>query len=72
MWLPNDKIIANLTVVGIDFNDDVDVLIGMDIITLGDFALSNFEGKTVFTFRIPSVAEIDYVEENKHFTKDTI
>jgi hypothetical protein len=38
-----------------------DVLIGMDIIGLGDFAVSNFQGKTTFTFRIPSLAEIDFV-----------
>ena len=28
-----------------------DVLIGMDIIGLGDFAVSNYRGKTTFTFR---------------------
>ena len=37
-----------------------DVLIGMDIIGLGDFAVSNLQGKTTFTFRIPSLAEIDF------------
>ena len=37
-----------------------DVLIGMDIIGVGDFAVSNFQGKTTFTFRIPSLAEIDF------------
>jgi hypothetical protein len=31
----------------------VDMLIGMDIIQLGDFSISNFEEKTVFTFAIP-------------------
>jgi len=30
-----------------------DVLIGMDIIMLGDFAISNGEGKTQFSFVIP-------------------
>ena len=30
-----------------------DVLIGMDIIMLGDFAISNSEGKTRFSFVIP-------------------
>ena len=37
-----------------------DVLIGMDIIGLGDFAVSNFQGKTTFAFRIPSLAESDF------------
>jgi len=40
---------------------DSDVLIGMDIISLGDFAVTNFQEKTVFTFRIPSVERIDFV-----------
>ena len=37
-----------------------DVLIGMDIITTGDFAISNFQGKTTVAFRIPSVECIDW------------
>jgi hypothetical protein len=37
-----------------------DVLIGMDIISRGDFALTHKEGKTVFSFRYPSLATIDF------------
>ena len=37
--------------------------IGMDIISQGDFAVSNFNGTTVFTFRPPSKATIDFVKE---------
>ena len=37
-----------------------DVLIGMDILNLGDFAVSNYRGKTTFTFRTPSLEEIDF------------
>ncbi len=36
------------------------VLIGMDIISLGDFAISNAGGKTTFSFRSPSLHEIDF------------
>ena len=43
----------------------VDILIGMDIISQGDFAVSNLGGKTVMTFRIPSVQRIDFVELQK-------
>jgi len=32
---------------------DADMLIGMDVILLGDLAISNFEGKTLFTFAYP-------------------
>lgn len=31
-----------------------DMLIGMDIISKGDFAVTHSDGKTTFTFRIPS------------------
>lgn len=39
------------------------MLIGMDIISKGDFAVSNFNGTTVFTFRSPSKSTIDFVKE---------
>lgn len=42
------------------------LLIGMDIITLGDFAISNYNGKTVMTFRVPSVQKIDFVDGIKY------
>ena len=32
---------------------DIDLLIGMDIIQLGDFSISNGKGKTLFTFVMP-------------------
>lgn len=41
---------------------DFDMLIGMDIITLGDFSVTNADGKTVFSFRVPpDIFPIDYV-----------
>lgn len=40
----------------------IGVLIGMDIITSGDFSVTNFNGKTTFSFRTPSKEEVDYVE----------
>jgi predicted aspartyl protease len=33
--------------------EGVDLLIGMDLIQMGDFSISNHDGKTVFTFAIP-------------------
>jgi len=35
-------------------------LIGMDVIRLGDFSITNYDGKTCMSFRIPSLHEIDY------------
>lgn len=43
----------------------IDVLLGMDIITMGDFSITNANGKTMFSFRIPSIKHIDYTTENK-------
>lgn len=41
-----------------------DVLIGMDIITRGDVAISNVNGNTVFSFRFPSLKEVDFVHQH--------
>lgn len=45
---------------------DLDVLIGMDIIGTGDLSITNANGKTVVSFRIPPDAfHIDYVATQK-------
>lgn len=41
-----------------------DLLIGMDIISQGDFSITNFGGNTCFSFRYPSVKEVDFVAEH--------
>jgi hypothetical protein len=46
-----------------------DMLIGMDLIGVGDFSVSNFQGKTTFTYRTPSIAKADFVEEAKQSDK---
>ena len=62
--LPNNVRIPELCVCGSDIGKQkLDVLIGMDIITQGDFAVSNCRGKTVFTFRVPSVERSDYAKQ---------
>lgn len=48
---------------------DAEILIGMDIITLGDFSISNYNGKTIMTFRIPSLTSIDYCAEVKEHNR---
>lgn len=50
----------NIPVTGLDLGQ-VDVLIGMDIITLGDFSITNLNGGTVMTYRKPSVERHDFV-----------
>jgi len=46
---------------------DIDCLIGMDIISMGDFSITNHKGKTCFSFRIPSLHEIDYAKHKAIF-----
>ena len=61
--LPNKVIIPQIRVTEGTISGDVEVLIGMDIINRGDFAVTNKDGKTNFTFRIPSIECIDFVKE---------
>ncbi|MCH7498877.1 MAG: SEC-C domain-containing protein [Nitrospinae bacterium] len=64
LYLPNNFIYRRIRVTEIEFSGG-DVLIGMDIISQGDFAVTNYKGKTKFSFRIPSITHIDFVEEFK-------
>lgn len=59
--LPDNVQINNLKVTGGKLGD-TDVLIGMDIITRGDFAVSNYNGQLKFTYREPSLQPIDFVK----------
>ena len=43
--------------------NDFDVIVGMGIITRGDFSITNVNGLTHMSFRIPSISIVDYVEE---------
>jgi hypothetical protein len=43
---------------------DADILIGMDIINQGDFAVTNLGGITKFSFRYPSTIHLDFVDEH--------
>lgn len=40
-----------------------DVLIGMDIISQGDFSITHEGNRTIFSFQTPSTHNIDFVEE---------
>lgn len=53
--LPNNVIIKGIKAFVMDIEDDIDVLIGMDIIMMGDFSITNKDEKTVFSFRMPSI-----------------
>lgn len=68
-----DMYAVNLVIpeMGMEFPDmivtavdvDVDFIVGMDIISKGDMAVSNYKGNTVLSFRIPSRQTIDFNNE---------
>lgn len=69
--LPNRVMVPHVRVTEVQLIPDDNVsddkqpqlLIGMDIIGLGDFAVTNANDKTTFSFRIPSVREIDFIPD---------
>ncbi|MHB1025778.1 MAG: SEC-C metal-binding domain-containing protein [Desulfobacteria bacterium] len=63
--LPNKVGFPSVRVTEAPLPTGTDVLVGMDLISLGDFAVTNFGGKTVFSFRVPSVQMIDFVQAGK-------
>jgi len=63
IFLPNGVKVLNIPVLeGIP--NTCDMLIGMDVISMGDFAVSNYNGRTMFSFRMPSMAEIDFCKHS--------
>jgi len=58
--LPSEVGIPGVRVTEGDLPAPTDVLIGMDIIGQGDFAVTNFKERTVFSFRTPSLEVIDF------------
>ncbi|MBK6998174.1 MAG: retroviral-like aspartic protease family protein [Lewinellaceae bacterium] len=58
--LPNRLIFEELEAVEFTYSqeDGCDFIIGMDVMTQGDLSITNFEEKTVFSFRIPSSSKV--------------
>lgn len=64
--LPNDVRIDDVRVADSEIGlQGIGMLIGMNIINQGDIAVSNNEGITTFSFRMPSAGIIDYVKQIK-------
>lgn len=62
--LPNNVTVTGLTVLECpDTVGGFGAIIGMDVIMRGDFSITNVDGKTVMSFRVPSIHSIDYVKE---------
>lgn len=70
--LNNNQITLNARVTECDelsVDNSKGMLIGMNIINTGDFSISNYNGTTVMSFRIPSLEHIDYVQEINDFNR---
>ena len=68
-YLPNG--VGMIGIVATEFeasHADFGALIGMDVIGVGDFAVTNVGGQTWMSFRTPSYASIDYVVEADRHT----
>ena len=64
IYLPNNLVIPSVRVTECaDTAGNFGVIIGMDVITMGDFSITNVNNLTTVTFRIPSKQTIDYVKE---------
>jgi len=65
LGLPNKVMIPELEVVDGELDSptgDCHVLIGMDVISQGDFVITNHNGETWHSFRIPSQEHISFVK----------
>ena len=61
LLMRNNVSFVNIRTMEFTGNDKFDVLIGMDILTLGDLAITNAGQRTVTSFRVPpDTLHIDY------------
>ena len=68
IYLPNDVVFQRVKVVEGELarhrgDEGCELLIGMDLISKGDFAVTNFDGNTCMSFRFPPSGHIDFVRE---------
>ena len=57
LGVPTAGVVCNILALEKD-DEDYEVVIGMDVISQGDFAFSNHDGRSTFSFRLPSQEEI--------------
>lgn len=64
VYLPNKVCLTYVQIAEAPaLSDDAGMLIGMDIIGSGDFSVFTEDGKTVMSYRFPSVGGADFVRE---------
>ena len=67
VYLPNKVRMAKVEMTEINHalpHPDIECIVGMDIISLGDCSVSHRDGNTFFSFRVPSLGGTDYVEQS--------
>jgi hypothetical protein len=69
--LPNGVGIVGLMVTELPLHG-FDVLVGMDVITLGDMSITHAGGKSRMSFRTPSIGGSDFVAEHNAIMKKTV
>lgn len=60
LTLPNLLFLPEIWVTESDSDDGFGVIIGMDIISMGDFAITNVNNISTFSFCVPGLEMIDY------------
>ena len=63
--LPNGHSFEMINVLVGELVGSDEILIGMSIITQGDFAVTNVNNSTSFSFRTPSIGRINYVTDQE-------
>jgi SEC-C motif-containing protein/aspartyl protease len=69
--LPNKVMFPMMRLAQVALHGRVDALIGMDILGVGDFAVTHYKGNTTFSFCCPSRRDIDFVAEVNEINKPT-
>lgn len=67
--LPNAVGVAGLLVTEFPGTPQLGAIVGMDVISQGDLALTNVNGLTCMSFRMPSCETVDYVQEANRITQ---
>ncbi len=63
VFLPNKVCMTDLKIVEVPSIKNADMLIGMDIIGSGDLSLYSENGKTIMSYRYPSIGGTNFVSE---------
>ena len=63
-YLPNKVGMLGILVTEFEGTGDFGAIVGMDVIAIGDFSVTNMDEQTWMSFRTPSMVSIDYVQEH--------